>query len=467
MDVSSVKQLQDDIDMQRRRKRSMRDDEMVYNNRCDSDKQSYYTQKKRMSLGPLAHGRPSIHSIARQPNSDDQDDETLIRETQAALKSLSGSWPDSRGAFYKINEQEDNSTFQNLFDTQNNFNNNNNTDVGYMRKMSPTITTSTAQLAHDTMMSNNYTMTKVKCEIKSSQKYRRDKDDYANMKFRPDTMKYYSQYPSHDFTELVDDASNDLQIGGAMVNGAKDTIGPPIIDDKYKDLYKSNDLYGNYANHHLHHHRGIVVPYSQGSAFRPPVDNKRSINLPMPSMANSYMSADGVGAGIGSAGGGGYMSYNTDITSILPDNDHGKVKKTIVKDEELAKPVDSPDSKQYTILQPAGVGSKAASVMQDIAREGVVSVAAVSSTSSPGLHNVTSANIAEKLTYDRPPPPPPPMPAYSPGSHSKGSLCIKINQQHPSSVSCVLCVCACAGTRNRSALPVITAFVVSSMLQFL
>jgi hypothetical protein len=45
-------------------------------------------------------------------------------------------------------------------------------------------------------------------------------------------------------------------------------------------------------------------------------------------------------------------------------------------------PIGSPDtnSKQYTILQPAGVGSRAASAIQDIAREGVVSVAAVSST---------------------------------------------------------------------------------------
>ena len=46
--------------------------------------------------------------------------------------------------------------------------------------------------------------------------------------------------------------------------------------------------------------------------------------------------------------------------------------------------IGSPDanSKQYTILQPAGLGSRAASAIQDIAREGVVSVTAISNTSA-------------------------------------------------------------------------------------
>lgn len=55
--------------------------------------------------------------------------------------------------------------------------------------------------------------------------------------------------------------------------------------------------------------------------------------------------------------------------------------------------VTSPDSsKQYTILQPAGVGSRAASAIQDIAREGVVSVAAV--TSCTTANNGSASNTA-------------------------------------------------------------------------
>lgn len=406
LDSSTGKSL-DDFDIQKRRKRSIRDDEHVYNSRCDNDKQSYYPQAKRVALGPSPIGRQTIH-ISRQ-NSDDQDDETLIRETQAALKSLSGSWSDSRGSLYKINDQEENPAFQNLFDTQNSHMNsiNNNNNENYLHKMSPTVTTTTNQSPHD-LMSANYPAAKIKSEMRSVQKYRRDKDEYA-MKFRPDAMKYYSQYPSHDFTELVDDTSNDLQIDMASNGGQKDSTGAGL-DDKYKELYKNSDLYGSYPNHHMHHHhhhRGMV-PFSQSSAFRPPIDNKRMANMGMPPMGNPYLHADA----------GGYMAYGTDISGVLADSDGDKEKKITVKEEELAKPIDSPDSKQYTILQPAGVGSKAASVMQDIAREGVVSVAAVSSTSSPGLNNVSSTTIVEKLAYEQP------MPSFSPGSNGKG------NQNH-------------------------------------
>lgn len=57
--------------------------------------------------------------------------------------------------------------------------------------------------------------------------------------------------------------------------------------------------------------------------------------------------------------------------------------------------VTSPDSsKQYTILQPAGVGSRAASAIQDIAREGVVSVAAVSSCSTASNGSASNVNNA-------------------------------------------------------------------------
>jgi len=57
--------------------------------------------------------------------------------------------------------------------------------------------------------------------------------------------------------------------------------------------------------------------------------------------------------------------------------------------------VTSPDSsKQYTILQPAGVGSRAASAIQDIAREGVVSVAAVTSCTTASNGSASNVNTA-------------------------------------------------------------------------
>ncbi|PNF30896.1 hypothetical protein B7P43_G05208, partial [Cryptotermes secundus] len=59
--------------------------------------------------------------------------------------------------------------------------------------------------------------------------------------------------------------------------------------------------------------------------------------------------------------------------------------------------VTSPDatsSKQYTILQPAGAGSRAASAIQDVTREGVLSVSAVSSSSSSSASSSAGVSVA-------------------------------------------------------------------------
>lgn len=384
IDHSAIKL--DENDSQKRRKRATRDDEFYKHD----DKQQYYVQKKRnLSIIPSTRSQ----HLSRQ-NSDDQDDETLIRETQAALKSLSGSWPDSRPPLYKINDQDENPAFQNLFDIQNS-----------NRKMSPAISTTANQMFTDCTDYAPYKdgyAGKYKMDSKNLQRFRRDKDDFS-IKFRSDGTKYQSQYPSHDFNELVDDSSNDLQVDMASGGAHKSELGGNIerkaytSEDKLKELTKTNDLYANYANHRN------TVPFSQSSAFRPLNDSKRLSGIGMP-MTNPYLHADT-----------SYGTYVSDIAGVLTDND-SKDKKFPVKEEDITKPVDSPDSKHYTILQPAGVGSKAASVMQDIAREGVVSVAAVSSVNSPGLNNVTSTTALEnKQIFERP------MQSFSPGSNSKGN----------------------------------------------
>lgn len=53
-------------------------------------------------------------------NIQDHDDEVLIRETQAALKSLSGSWSKTDKSFFKNSSDcaQDQNSFQNLFDTK-------------------------------------------------------------------------------------------------------------------------------------------------------------------------------------------------------------------------------------------------------------------------------------------------------------------------------------------------------------
>lgn len=349
----------EDSDGSRRKKRSLNDDFMP------DDKQYYTPQQKKRFLSQMSLSQ-SNRILAQRQSSDDQDDEALIRETQAALKSLSGSWPETRNSIYKP-EQDENPTFPNLFEEKHGARGDD------MSSMSGNGAASTSDESIDYY-------------DEKGKRFRRDKDECMQQtpsRFRlMDSLKANSQYQSHDFNELVDDSSTELQIDIAPGKGN---------DEKSKEYF-----YGNYAR----------VPFSQNSAFRPPADAKRSSNLGIP----FYHHSDSV-----------YAPYVSDMSAGgLCDGDEKPkdVMKIHVKDEDLSKSADSPDSKQYTILQPAGVGSKAASVMQDIAREGVVSVAAVSSTSNAGVSNhlCSSRSSFEKT-----------MPSFSPGSSNKGNFHIGIH----------------------------------------
>lgn len=340
----------DDYDVTKRKKRTNRDDESNY-----KPDEKYFFMQKKHNASLVSHASRS--HINRQ-NSDEQDDETLIRETQAALKSLSGSWPDSRGSLYKINDQDENPTFQNLFDDKHNCN-----------KMSPTISTTTCtENIMDIQCKDGYIYkdiySKYRSDLKSLQKFRRDKDDSVQQQRQKDSTKSHSQYQPHDFTELVDESSGELMdIGGA---NRRDNKG---------------DMFINYN--------------SQTSAFKPLGDARRN------GLSNAYQLENS------------YGSFDGQVNSCESDIRVEKKKhlfKYHIKEEETVKSIDSPDSKHYTILQPAGVGSKAASVIEDVAREGVVSVSAVSSTSSPEISAVSSTTVNDKLTYDRKVPP------FSPGS---------------------------------------------------
>lgn len=384
----------DDSENLKRRKRSFRDEESR-----KSDEKLYYPQKKR-NFAPLSNNRSHIGH--NRQCSEDQDDETLIRETQAALKSLSGSWPEDRSLTYKINETDENPSFQNLFEEKN----------GNGRKMSPTIsTTTTAAAAAAAVVFSNQNANDAGEVYRDGYSFR----EY-NGKFKPTVQKCMQQskyrciesnknmYQSHDFNELVDDSSNEPPLDISTPNAMSNNSNHNQKDDAsfgQNNLRKLSDsIYGNngYQPHRM------LVPFSQSSAFKPPGDNKRNASVALPLVGYHHTDA------------GNYTNYSSDISTALCNNvDKEKIySKLNAKDEDGVKSIDSPDSKHYTTLQPAGVGSKAASVMQDIAREGVLSVAAVSSTSSPGLNNVSSTSTVDKILYDRPVQP------FSPGSISKG-----------------------------------------------
>lgn len=344
-------------------------------------------QKKRSFL-PVTSSRNQNNINNNNNNNnintkDDQDDETLIRETQAALKSLSGSWPDARNSLYKINDQDENPSFQNLFDAK----------QSVESKLSPAQST-TSNESNSKEVFRDYNG-KIKADLKNYHKFRKERDSES-----PKYSSHYHQTP--DFNELVDDSSNDLQID--MSDGERSSAKKCKKDD-----YPS----------------GPKVPFSATSAFKPPSElRKNGIGTPI----GPYPAAATFIGGYQPVEQQPQSTVMEQPTVAFVDNTEKSVK---IKVEEIPKPIGSPDSKQYTILQPAGIGSRAASVMQDIAaREGVVSVSAVSSSSSPGIGVVSSSSGgptgqpiigSDKMIFDRS------IPPLSPNSINRGEYIILIN----------------------------------------
>lgn len=372
----------DDAENVKRRKRG-RDDEPY---KCDE--KSFLPQKKRN------YGLYQAIPKNRRPNSDDQDDDTLIRETQAALKSLSGSWPDDRPSIYKSNESDENPTFQNLFEEK----------CNHRVKMSPTVSVQSMHPYTNYGTGENIAAVEALRDGFPFREY--------NGKFKPTVQKLMppskyrvdaprSVYQTHDFNELVDDSSNEQPTPIEMSNGQlKEEPGY-----NQNGLRKMNDsVYagGMYGTHRM------MPAFAQNSAFRPPADSKR-----LPPTASGYQQTSASDPVT-------YMNYAPTTDLAMCSGDKEKYLKEIgaIKGDSISpKSIDSPDSKQYTTLQPAGVDSKAASVMQDVAREGVLSVAAVSSTSSPELSRSSNSQTVSGRTpsYDRAVPP------FSPASSAKGT----------------------------------------------
>ncbi|XP_058808292.1 mucin-2, partial [Phymastichus coffea] len=382
----------------RRRKSAARDDQKSV---LAIDDKGLPLPKKRVFSGSPAR------KASKNNSEDPEDDETLIRETEAALKSLSGSWaPTPRGSFYQRgNSDEDRyeSNFENLFEEKKDG-----------TKMSPSSQPSTM---------NNDMGSSLKDVIKlRSQHDRKMQQQNAYKQFNGGKMKKEdcdeekklnrsvaykarSRYDPPDFNELVDESSNELEI---------DMSDPAVAEQSDKDRgCKSNSTSPKQQNVYSAYQRpyvdGLKVnPTSPSytnvsSAFRPPNNNEHSKNnngsrttpTTIPPMGPYPAAATFVG----------YPSVPQPVPGCSPpvDDKHNSLLQLKSPKEEtinarLNEPpikhnnnnsssnpqIGSPDanSKQYTILQPAGVGSRAATAIQDITREGVVSVTAVSSTNA-------------------------------------------------------------------------------------
>lgn len=335
----------------------------------ESPKQILLPQKKRV-LPPSATGSPVKKSQKLQDES--VADENLIRETEAALKNLSGSWPGPRGSSF--NKQEESPAFENLFD-----------EKKATIKMSPS--------------SNSSNSMDTSCNLKDVITLRDPQNDDGDLKFKgvkgikikqeedvdyaPKSKKVESSQYECDFNELVDDSSNELEIDMSETGSEKN-------DDERDSRSKRRDVDKKYEESQPVYHpfpRPVATsasPFSTTSAFRPPQQTKAMSSLgPYPAEAT-------------------FVGY--------PGSQLSEDKAKLKAQEEQPPPppsgppkssVASPESvsKQYTILQPAAVGSRAASALQEVARDGVAAVSAISSSSSSSSEsNGKAASIHGSLS---------------------------------------------------------------------
>ncbi|XP_050313108.1 myelin transcription factor 1 isoform X2 [Anthonomus grandis grandis] len=305
-----------------------------------SPKSLVLPQKKRV-LPPNPSSSPIKKSqkLSSSPTDENAADETLIRETEAALKNL-GSWPGNRGSQYAT-QNEESPAFENLFDEKKS-----------AVKMSPS-------------SASNSSTDNPSCTLKDVITLRED-DKSDNLKSKVVRIKQEviedpkdkekSDYRPPDFNELVDDSSNELEIDMSEAASEKNESSDKSDTDssnkeRRRDDFKLTERPGFSAFTRHPGASSLTSPFSTTSAFRPPQpSNKNLTNLgPFPAEAT-------------------FVGYPTiDQTTTAEDKPKNILKPVETVSETV--PVKSPETanKQYTILQPANLRSR--SSIQDSARQ--------------------------------------------------------------------------------------------------
>ncbi|XP_045474199.1 myelin transcription factor 1 isoform X2 [Harmonia axyridis] len=299
-------------------------------------------QKKR-ALPNSSMNSPAkkIQKISSQNSSADESvaDENLIRETEAALKNLSGSWPGPRGSSYVKQEEP---AFENLFDE-------NKAKV----KMSPSSSSNSS--------SENTSSLKDVITLRDQHEEEEKFSDKIGKVRQDDGFKRRSKndgdvYKPPDFNELVDDSSNELEID--MSESAAEMNETRTKPDKTgEDLKKFEGMVKNTQS----------SPFSSTSAFRPPHPSKGStlVNLgPFPAEAT-------------------FVGYPE---AIPTEGKHPVLKPAEIGPETTSNKSPEGANKQYTILQPATLGSRTASTLQE-SKEGGARASAVGGSSAGAASN--------------------------------------------------------------------------------
>ncbi|KAB0794471.1 hypothetical protein PPYR_11310 [Photinus pyralis] len=385
-----------------------------------STKQVILPQKKRVLPSSSASSPAKKSQKLGQPvPSQDENavSETLIRETEAALKNLSGSWPGPRGSSYN-KQQEDSPAFENLFEekkanpklspSSSSNSSSDNTcslkDVITLRDPHEDLDKSSKinklskplKIKQEAVIDN---LIKIESECISLQTQTKSKGKQSKGNEPP------SQYQPPDFNELVDDSSNELEIDMSEAAADKDDVNDDKLDSKSKkketedvkrSRYSSDESSTQTQSVYHPFQRPVtstVSPFSSTSAFRPPQTDSNK-TAPKPSVSLSALGpypeeATFVGYSASIASSSGPLSDDklkstVNLTQLKQESASQIESSNSCSNSDTKSSVASPEAmnKQYTILQPAPVGSRAASALQEAAREGVPSVSAVSSSTS-------------------------------------------------------------------------------------
>lgn len=390
------------------------------------------------------------------------DDETLIRETEAALKSLSGGWPGPRHSFYRTGHHDDDRyespAFVNLFDEKKN---------GGGAHPPPPPPPLAIKLDENKNTCDSRPPPSQQQQQQPPQQQRRDLDNLLNKmdqqkdcgEHNKKADKYAPSKYEPDFNELVDDSSDELEIDMSADGSSNGAVGAGDKDDDEDGptggdrLRRKLDVDRRNNNSHVRademtglKHESDSTSYdaylmdkTTFSAFRPVSggEPKDPARLDLPTAVGAAMSPLGpyppAGAtfvvgytgpvglaanagshgspvsklspgGGGNMGGGGVVgSVCVPVTAVKPvcvklEDDGGAV--DCKPDGPVKMDAASPLSKQYTILQPAGADSRAATALQDVAREGVLGASVVSGTAAGSLSPRTAAGTPKLNVVD-------------------------------------------------------------------
>ncbi|KAK3919080.1 Membrane protein insertase YidC [Frankliniella fusca] len=239
------------------------------------------------------------------------DNETLIRETEAALKSLSGTWPGARASYYGASNHADaDDKFENLFDEKH--------------------------------------AAKARCAATASPGLGPDslKDVI--------TLRGTGRVPARPFASRP---------AGRGAGPRRDEDGD--LDDSSQELHMDVD---RDEDHKDFKKVPLMAPPHHGlTGYGPYPPRPTFVGFP----------GDALSADVGPAG----VSHVPGLEDKVPPSSLCLLELNLKFEEDDQAPppppaAASPDpsSKQYTILQPAAAGSRAATAIQDVTREGLPAV---------------------------------------------------------------------------------------------